>query len=379
MNVQRTFAVGSVPVHVRRERPIARAIRRACPSILGALVIACALGLPACAASREDDAASASRDDALTAWNASYAELADTRVPKAFDVVTTSVGGFSTSTLPHEAKTLRKQIGELREYVDLFAYAYDKKGPGDPWVVLRTDLDEGYETVGAYKDLFDAQGLTLATKDPQTGAFGEGVRPDQVRYPDTRELEKRRAVVLAWKARFVPRVAAHRAYVSRADPKKMHARDAKEQSQFFWGGANIEPQLDKSGLENLSALGRELLDRAAKDYASISDLGDVTSFDDHEAFHDLRKRVRAIVKIVGYFPELLEPGAAKSLAVAQELVDRYGSLNDRISAYDLASKSEKKKLAAAIEDAWKDVKQWQKESDVGDRLKELKKSLRKRG
>jgi hypothetical protein len=262
--------------------------------------------------------------------------------------------------------------------VDIFAFAYDKKGPGDPWIDLRKDLDVGYETVGAFKDLFDVQGLTLATKDA-AGAWSEGVRPDQIAYADTRELEKRRAKVLTWKAGFSASVQGYKAYLAHADTQKMHEHDTKEQSQFFWAGAGLAPDIRKGGLDNLSDLCRALLDRGADDYASIAHLDEVTSTDDHDAFHDLRKRVRAIVKAVGYFPELLEPGATEPLAVATELVDRYGSLNDHITAYDLAKKSEKKDLAGAIEKEWKDLRKWQKNAHADDQLKELRKRIRKHG
>jgi hypothetical protein len=157
---------------------------------LARLALVLALGASA-ACSGSDDATVSASAEAVTSWSTSYASLADTRTTKALETFRTAIGAFSAATLPHQAKALRKQVGELRDYVDLFAYAYDKKGPGDPWVDLRNDLDVGYETIGAFKDLFDTQGLTLATKDPQTGAWSEGVRPDQITYADARDLDKR--------------------------------------------------------------------------------------------------------------------------------------------------------------------------------------------
>src|SRR5262245_36539599 len=82
----------------------------------------------------------------------SYGALAAERTPKAFSTMNMSLGGFGAETLPHDAKLLRKQIGEARDYVDLFSFAYSKSGPGDPWKDLRAELDEGYEKVGAFKD-----------------------------------------------------------------------------------------------------------------------------------------------------------------------------------------------------------------------------------
>ncbi len=345
-------------------------------------LILLAAPLPACATADTGDASSDQRDEEATgSWSSSLAVLADSRVPKTWDTVAAGVSSLSTSTLPHEAKTLRKQIGELRDYIDLFASVYDKKGPGDPWVDLRDDLDEGYETVGAFKDLFDAQGLTLKTKDPATGQWtGEGVLPEQVTYPDASEVEKRRSKVLSWKTKLESKKQVYRDYIAHADAQKLHDHGASEQSQFFWAGAGLSPDKDKSGLENLSALSRELLDRGRKDYGQISGLKEVTSFDDHEQFHNLRKRIRAIVKVVDYFPALLEPGADEPLNIARQLVDRYGSLNDKITAFDLEKKkSKKKELGDEIEDEWNKLRKWQSDQDVDHQIETLKKRIRKHG
>lgn len=186
-------------------------------------------------------------------------------------------------------------------------------------------------------------------------------------------------MALAWKAKLVGLAPRARGYLARTHAKTMHARRRGDQSQFFWGGAEIEPELDESGLENLGRLGRALLDRAMADYASIDDVEEVTSVDDHEAFHDLRKRVRSIVKLVDYFPELLQAGADEPLTMAPALVDRYGSLNDRILAYDMAKESEKRRLADSLEDEWKDLRTWQRKQHLDERLEELKKRIRKNG
>lgn len=339
-----------------------------------ALLVFLAPCAPACAGDAERVESS---ESAVTSWDATYAALADARVPPTLDAVSAELAALDEATLPHEAKALRKRIGELRDYVYLFSFAYDKKGPGDPWLDLRDDLDEGYEEAGAFKDLFDAQGLELAVKDA-TGAWGPGVRPEDVTYPDLAEVARRRARVLAWRDAFAERVAGYRAYVARADARKMHDHD--DQSKFFWGGAGIEPDRKKSGLENLSALTRALLERAEEDFDAIAHLEEVTAVDDHEHFHDLRKRVRSIVKVLGYYPELREPSAEAPLAVMTELVDRYGSLNDKILAYDLETKkSKRKKLAEAIEAEWKEVKKWQRKQDVDEQFDRLRKRIRKHG
>lgn len=322
-----------------------------------------------------------SADQAVTSWRTSYAALADARVPAAFAACVADLNKFDgQKTLPHEAKALRKRIGELRDMVDLFAFAYSKAGPGDPWADLRKALDEGYETVGAFKDLFDSQGLTLAVPDPLTGKLGEGVRPEDIVYDDPEELERRRDAVTEWKDAFMADVATHRAAVASADAAKMHKHDGKVLSKFFWGGADMEPSLDESGLENLSALSRALLELAVEDYADTKKLDEVTKLADHEQFHDLRKRVRSVVKTVDSFPELLEPGADRPLAVVRELVDRYGALNDEITALAMEPKKKKRdKMQAEIAEMWSDLRDWQKQVDASDALSSLRKKIRKHG
>ena len=120
-------------------------------------------------------------------------------------------------------RAVRKKIGELRDYVDVFAYAYAARGGSDSWYELRRALDKGYEEVGHFKDLFDAQGLKLAEQDPTTGAWSDGVKPQDVTYPDMQEVARRREVVLSWKAELFARRTEHRATIAQADTPQMQA------------------------------------------------------------------------------------------------------------------------------------------------------------
>ncbi len=326
---------------------------------LGSWILALGLAAAsvACAAAPEDDSAS-TEAAATVSWSSSYPAIADARVPEKFDKVASLLVKLGPQTLPHEAKSLRKKIGELRDYVDVFAFAYTEVGEKDPWYELRHDLDTGYEEIGKFKDLFDAQGLELAEKDPATGQWGEGVRPEDVEYPDMQEVERRRTVALAWKAAFESRKAEHRAVVAVADAARLHAH--RKLSRFFWGGADLEPSLQKSGLQNLGAMVRRLLELADQDYGAAAVLVDVTQLAEHEQFHDLRKRVRSVLKVLDYFPELLGSDAKASLELLDEFVERYGKLNDEISALGLvADAAEHASLEARIRGDWEQLRGWQ--------------------
>ena len=63
---------------------------------------------------------------------------------------------FDSETLPHETKLLRKKVGYCRFFIDLFVFTYPIDSPEtDYWARYRKILDEGYGTLGDYKDLFD--------------------------------------------------------------------------------------------------------------------------------------------------------------------------------------------------------------------------------
>ena len=95
----------------------------------------------------------------------SYGELAAQKLCDPLDEIHRGLTNFTTSTLPHEAKDLRKLLGKFRNRLDLFAFAYPTGSGKDPFLKLRDDLDKGYERMGEFKDLFDAQRLELAVFD----------------------------------------------------------------------------------------------------------------------------------------------------------------------------------------------------------------------
>lgn len=93
-------------------------------------------------------------------------------------------------------------------------------------------------------------------------------------------------------------------------------------------------------------------------------------------FHDFRKRVRSLVKILNYFPLDQSPGwshpqSAAILARLEALVDVYGDLHDRILAYHKASGAAKKALAKSINDDWDELVKCQKREDTRKTLEDL--------
>lgn len=298
----------------------------------------------------------------------SYGALALTQLPGSLQKVIALLEPVGETTLPHEAKALRKQLAETRDFVDVFAYAYPEDHGWDPWRDLRSELDDGYEIVGAFKDLFDVQGVA----DPADAVY------------DDQEVATLRAEVLEWRAAFLEpaHLGETRAYLASPDLDDLYDRPDGVQSRFFWGEAGIEPTLKKSGLKNMARLERALLEEAQEDEQDVLDLRELTDPDKQETFHDFRKRVRSTVRVARYFPRIIESGGdpTELLAELDELVLRYGALNDRLLAYRRADDSgdddEAEDLADEIVDSWRDLRHWQEDQDIDDVLADLRAMVR---
>ncbi len=314
----------------------------------------------------------------------SYGELAAQKLCGPLDEIHRGLTNFTTSTLPHEAKDLRKQLGKFRNRLDLFAFAYPT-GPGkDPFVKLRDDLDKGYERMGEFKDLFDAQRLDLAVFDAKKQEWSKGIRPAAVTYADAAKVQSRREKVLKWQAKFLEpeRLAAYRAYICAPDLQAFHPRPAKDLSRFFWGSeAGLVPRPELSGVDNFRWLAAEMLTRALKDYPAIQELRDLEG-ETAETFHDFRKRVRAVVKITEDI-ELLpkENSRAEKLhKLMDDLDDSYGKVNNQIVELALAveegNSAKAAKLRAEIASDWTRLRQWQNDHQVTTGMTEFAGLLR---
>jgi hypothetical protein len=318
------------------------------------------LGIGACTASSDgDDGWDFADGKSDGAGAISYGALAAAKVPPSFDKVVTGLAVIDGNVMPPEPKAVRKQIAEVRDYIDLFAYAYTTKH-GDPWADIRDDLDTGYETIGAFKDLFDRQGIA----DPAMAVY------------DPAELAARRAEVIAWTTPFLAVASDDRAYLAAPSQTKLYVRDHDHLSQFFWGATKLEPSTSRSGLKNMAKLTRELLSLASGDYGNVLDLRDIHKPANQVKFHDFRKRIRSIARMPGYFPAIVETDAdiTAEMAVIADAVDRYGTLNDLITRYAHDPSGD---LKDQIASDWKDLRDWQKQNDFGTVLDTVHDAIRK--
>lgn len=313
-----------------------------------------------------------------------YGELAAQMLCGPLDEITRGLTNFTAATLPHEAKELRKQLGRFRNKLDLFAFAYPT-GPGkDRFLQLREDLDKGYERMGEFKDLFDAQRIELAEYDAGRQSWSAGVRPDAVFYRDAEKVRSRRDKVLKWREKFLEaeRLAAYRAYICAPDLKAFHPRPAKDLSRFFWGSeGGLTPRAELGGVDNFRWLAAEMLGRALKDYPAVQELRGLEG-ETAVKFHDFRKRVRAVVRIAEDIAIL--PAAnrrAKDLdELMDDLDDRFGELNDKIVDLEMAVEAgettKASQLRTEVAGDWDQLRRWQEEQKVAAALGEYAGLLR---
>jgi hypothetical protein len=314
----------------------------------------------------------------------SYGELAAQMLCGPLDEIQRGLTNFNAATLPHEAKDLRKGLGKFRNRLDLFAFAYPA-GPGkDRFLKLREDLDKGYERMGEFKDLFDAQRIALSVFDAQKQKWTKGVRPEAVTYTDLDRVKSRRDKVLKWSEKFLEpdRLAGYRAYVCAPDLMAFHERPAGDLSRFVWGGeAGLTPRPELSGIDNFRWLAAELLNRSLKDYPAVQELRDLEGATAVK-FHDFRKRVRAVVKIAGDIDLLPKENerAEKLNKMMDDLDDAYGDINDKIVDLGLAVESGNRAKAAQLRPEiaadWTRLRQWQIDHKVTAGMTEYSALLR---
>ncbi len=287
----------------------------------------------------------------------SYGELAAHTIGSGWARMNHGLQAIHEESLPHEAKDARKQIAALKEQLDLFAYAYPSE-PQDLWEKIRNDLDEGYEKFGNFKDLYDAQGIEDS---------------DEAEYDPT-EVETTRKKVLKWIRNWNEKSYQYGSYL--ASPALIfYFRPKKSLSRFYWGATDLVPQHSLTGLENLASLSQALRDAAISDWKLVRKLVDPAESSEAEiAFHDFRKRIRSLARILRTFPSIYL-GTEAALSEVEELASRYGDLHDKIVAHEKASTAGKKKRASRLHEeilnGWNELLRMQEDRGIKSLLRSI--------
>lgn len=313
---------------------------------LGALFLVTALALPALAT--DESYPALARQSMSQSWK---------QFKKSSEVLR------KTGFLPHETKDMRKRIGILRESLDLFVYSYWYTKKQDPWMQIRDFLDEGYELIGTYKDLYDIQNLN----SPEDAVYNRA------------EVEPLRREIQNWWTRWERSASDVYIYLMTPSQENLYPRSKKELSRFYWGASELIPDLSLSGEANLARLCSDLLGTAAQDWPTVQKIKNpLSSLKEENQFHDFRKRLRSVARIIRTFPRLYL-GTEEDLIRLEKLSDRYGAVNDKITAAHRAENrgqdKKAKKIKEQVKDDWQELLKQQVAEDIPSLLNQALQAL----
>jgi CHAD domain-containing protein len=293
----------------------------------------------------------------------SYGQLAAARTVPLFTTVLNGLSKINEKARPEDKqlKALRKDMQRLRDSLDMFAFAYGAGGAQEKtWTQLRDQIDDGYEVLGHFKDLFDSQGKDLNA---------DGSLPAGVSY-DPAVLEQRKGELLTWAKAFKApaQLDAFRKLV--ANPSStIETIDRRNLSKFFWGGVDFRPKAGEPGVVAVRKLAATMLDKAKTRVDAAKALTDLTAGTNEDTFHNARKQIRSSLNLLKNFPELVKV-QKRDLDALDAAVGKFGDIEDRLVAWHLATNSGSTAAAAAASKLIaKDWAALQKELNGGALLK----------
>jgi len=299
-----------------------------------------------------------------TRLNDQYTALVSQAANTAKATVDEALFEFSSETLPHEAKDLRKQLVTVRDILDVFSHNFLHEL--ELWNEIRDNLDKGYTVIGDYKDLFDA--------DPKAvEAFAQNRTP---KYSDSEKLKDRRKKVLKWKEKYFQPSGIKEQIeelFSNIKPLQTEPMQSRKFSRFFWGGVTELPSEFLNPAENARILATAQAVLAREEHPEVLNIEDLTSHEGEILFHDHRKRLRTIVKICrlanSFSKDSCEQDAIEKLA---NLVVKLGDIEDLIiTGRHFEEVKKKKKAKEAYESAVKKFKKLKSKYSSADMLEPL--------
>jgi hypothetical protein len=205
-----------------------------------------------------------------------------------------------------KASDLRKRLLDLRLMMDFNAYIYDPERLGP----MRDRVDEAYEALGLYKDLYDQSQLT-----------GQ---------PIDRDEQRKRGEKMNDALEWIKSEKSRNELVDviRRPERKVLDFTEKEQPRL-WRIADVSPMAHKSSLAMAALVSGNALANLLSDGLLVDDILDP---DQEARFHDVRKALRSILVLIDMFPTAQDivGDAREPLA---KLVDAYGEVNDASIAY----------------------------------------------
>jgi len=125
-------------------------------------------------------------------------------------------------------------------------------------------------------------------------------------------------------------------YLKTTDRKKHNAI-----SPYFWYTVDVQPNLEKTALENMANLLDAILKKLEVWQHQVLRLDEIFSLPNHELMHGFRKHLRSIQRLLEYFPSVIKTNnndVRQGMDVINTLYRLYGDLNDAWTAYDFYDK-----------------------------------------
>lgn len=264
----------------------------------------------------------------------SYREAAYKNLSSKVFEISEELEGLDDSITPKSVKKLRKDLGRVKLEIDLYCPLFSNKGSklGE----LRDLIDDGYENLGVYKDLYDSNEIAGIEIDPKL------------------EVE-RRAKVLKWKKLFVD-FKSDNLEGEKFIPGKSSIKCAHKE-KFIWSKINWIPNANDPLSTTLATLLSKLAKAYRADQKNLQKIDELFEIKNEEAFHDFRKGVRALLTIIStYQNEVAQQVNLAEVQVWEEKVDQFGEINDLLIAWHRAKKKEGKKLEKSISKKWHQLK-----------------------
>lgn len=298
--------------------------------------------------------------------NLTYLNLSKKYVPKMFELLIKQLQKIKDDILPHDTKILRKQIATMRDFIDLFIYSLDFDDDYDIWKALRDDINSGYALVWEFKDLYDIQDTSVK----------------KAKY-DKKELNFHRNKVIKWKKQLLnPKTYyCYLFYINKSTGKWYNKRNKNKLFYFLWWWVEIIPNIKVNWIKNFSILIKLLIDNALNETKTALELKELNNKNNMKIFHNYRKRLRFIIRIIDYFP-LIVTDKNKYIWPLKQLnilVYQYWQVNDKITKLNIYKKrwEEKKveKIKIEIKKEFKKIKKLETSLNPKNNLLSLKESI----
>lgn len=277
----------------------------------------------------------------------SFQSAASTQLPLKVEQISAALEFMNDATMPAEVKEVRKALGNVKIELDLYCPLYGEKKYKDV-LELREHIDEGYEVLGQFKDLYDSE-------------VSAGIPAD------TKDVVVKRQAALKWRASF-EKFLARSQVINLLSRPSSKARECLTPPKLLWARLKDVPSADEAFDDVLGELISKLIKGYKKDQKKLIKLDDLFKYSDEERFHDFRKGVRTVLKLIDFYPQLFDRTNANAKLELEELVDQFGSINDLLVAYHKASGKKLKSLKEQIQTQWQQLQEELEETDLDDLL-----------